>query len=279
MSLPALALLITATCALRETAQAHGALDGEAAWLRVEMEPHEPLASMDGSSTVLCATFIGDETHAVQARRWYDGDRKIELAVQILLPPLSSPAFGGQATRIDAHKAGARVAFAAAHRLLELALGSAPGRPEPAGGSWGELYRRLVTVHATELNGLPFLASTKAGVEVPGLDYSIALHTIASPLPGDPEVYGAGFWADLVAKMRTDPRVADTADFMAALIKGDVLAPWQLERTLAGLSGLEAEALGLGPMAGLDEEPATASLTLVGDLGSIRVAADTPEPL
>lgn len=273
MSLPALALLLTATNAIREYARERGALDGPDPWLRVEMSPREPLVGLEGSRQILIAVFLGDQTHKVEGRRLFGGGWQVELAIQVLLPPLAVLRWDDEIARVDAHTAGSVFAFTSVRQMIDLALGAAPKRPEAAGGSWGELYRALVTKHASDFTDVDFLASA-GKVEVPGRDISVELHTIDAPTPGDVEVQSSGFWADLVAKMRTEPRLADTADFVAALIRGDVLAPWQVERTRAGLSGAEAEALGLGPFPGLDEEPATVGLTIVGDRGTTRITAE-----
>lgn len=264
MSLPAHALLIAATGALREAA----ARDGST-WVRIETAPHEPLTLVDTVKQVLVCTFLGDETHELRAGKFFDGDRTVELVVQVLLPPKIDLAWGGKTVSIDAHTAGAEAAFVAVERLAEVAF--ATGDP----GSWGEMLRRLMTTRAGKAVKTVFLAQSKNGVEVPAVDMSWPIALINAPPPGDLQVQAEGFWPDFIAKMRADAHVAGLADFMAALVAGRIMPPWQVELALAGVAPFAGPSIALGTLPPLTDTPPTTGLSLVDDVGTTLITADT----
>ena len=244
MSLPALALLISAVGALREVAPD---------WVRVEMAPREPLKLAAEGGQVLVALYSGDETHVPERRRgWYEASRTVEMAVQILLPPTVTATVGGVRATFETHTAGAEPVFAAVDRLIERAFNA------PGSGAWGERWQSFVLKFDGALEARPFIAGETASTQIPGLDLSYPCEVIGSPVPGAP----AGPWAALVAAMRADAYFAASASFVEALIQGEPVPPWQLELARTGLSRTEGDALGIGPFLGVDAQPPAETFVL-----------------
>ena len=256
MSLLALGLQIAATGAISEVMPA---------WVRVEMEPAEPLSLVEEGGKVLVATFIGDEVSAPVRRRWFDATTTIELVVQVILPPEVVAVVGGVEQKFDTKRGGARPIYATVHRMIERAFNA------PAPDSWGEVLQAIVLAHPDELHGMPGLAERANKVAIPLIDYSIPCRTISSPPLGGTPPHP---WPLLVSKMRADPEFAQSADFVEALIAGEPLPAWRAELALAGLSRIEGAALGLGAIPGIEDWPVTEQITVVGDLGStVEVAS------
>lgn len=256
MSLSGLALLITSVGALREIAPD---------WVRVEMEPREPLKLVAGSRQVLVAVFAGDEILKPDGRRgWYDtGHRTVELAVQILLPPQVEATVEGQTLVFETHEAGAKPLFAAVDGLISRAFGA------PERGAWGELWQAFVPSIAGEVEGRPFICGESPSVQIPGLDLSIPCEVLGPPAPGDV----SEAWVELIAAMRADAYFAPSASFVAAMIEGNPLPPWRIELAQLGLSRGQGEALGIGPLPGIEALPLAERLSIDTPLGHGTVAS------
>lgn len=258
MSLSGLALLITATGAMRAVAPD---------WVRVEMAPREPLKLASEGGKVLVALYVGDEVLKLGHRRgWFEtGERTVELAVQILLPPQVEAKVGGRALTFETHEAGAEPVFAAIDRLMSRAFGT------PDAGAWGERWAEFVEKIDGDIESRPFICGEAPGAKIPGLDMSIPCAVIGPPAPGD----AAAPWRDLVGMMRADPYFVGAADFVSAMIEGDSIPPWRVELARAGLTHAEGTALGIGTLAGHDDQPLTTRLTVRTPLRDIVVG---PEP-
>lgn len=245
MSLSGLALLITAVGALRAIAPD---------WVRVEMAPREPLKLVEDAAKVLVAVYAGDEVTSVASRRsWYEmGNRTVELAVQILLPPQVEATIGGQTLTFETHEAGAEPVFAAVDCLIARAFGT------PEAGAWGELWSDFVERISDDIEARPFICGEAPSAKIPGLDLSIPCEVIGPPAPGA----AAAPWAALVEKMRGDGYFEGSADFVAAMIAGESVPPWRIDLARAGLSRSEGTALGVGTLAGIEDQPPVARLTV-----------------
>lgn len=255
-SLVALALQIAATGALLETMPA---------WVRVEMEPREPLALLDadGARKVLLCVFSGDEiVRAEGRRRWMTGARTIELAIQVLLPPRVVAKIGGVEVTIDVQRGGTTPLYATVHRLIERAVLA------PAPGSWGDLLDKIIVSFPEELQSMPGVAERPGKVGVPVMDYSIPVRTISEPPLGvsPPEP-----WPALVAKMRSTPAFAAMAPYVEAVIAGEPLAPWRAEQVRAGLTLQDAPALGVGALEGVEGTPEATRYTIDTPRGPLVV--------
>lgn len=254
MSLQALALAITATGALRETLPA---------WARVEMEPYDALALAHDDERVIVAVFIGDETAAITRRRWSAGDTVIELVVQVLLPARIQAEVAGQVYTFDTKTGGARPIFALIHEALRRAF------TVEGAGTWRELLQSVWLGHPEPLTGMPGKAEAPNLPPVPILDYSIPCSVICPPPPGEAAPQP---WPNIAAKMRADPTFTpEEAAYFEALVAGDPLTEAQAELALAGLTRAEGEALGYGPVAGLDTHPAATRLTIGTPRGDLVV--------
>lgn len=260
MSLSGLALLITAVGALRTLAPD---------WVRVEMAPREPLKLAEDGARVLVAVYVGDEVASVASRRgWYEtGTRTVELAVQILLPAQVEATIAGQTLTFETHEAGAEPVFAAVDGLIARAFGT------PEAGAWGERWADFVEKIAGDIESRPFICGEGPGAKIPGLDMSIPCQVIGPPAPGE----AAGPWLDLVEMMTADPYFEASAAFVAAMIDGVPVPPWRVELARAGLTREEGTALGVGALAGIDDQPPTTRLTVRTPLRDF-VAEAEPAP-
>jgi hypothetical protein len=245
MSLSGLALLITAVGALRAVAPD---------WVRVEMAPREPLKLAESAGKVLVAVYIGDEVATVAGRRgWFEtGSRTVELALQILLPPEVEATIGGQTLTFETHEAGAEPVFAAVDGLIARAFGT------PEAGAWGERWAEFVEKISDDIECRPFIAGETPSARLPGLDMSIPCQVIGPPAPGD----AAPVWLNLVAMMRADAYFDVQAGFVEAMIRGETVPPWRIELARAGLTRAEGTALGIGVLAGLDDQPPVTRLAV-----------------
>jgi len=238
MSLPALALLYAMTGALREVAPE---------WVRVERSPRDALKLIEGDEgRALVAVYTGDEVHTVTRRKLFDGPRKVELAVQVLLPPRVMATFEGGSASLDAHTSGADVAFTVVHRLIETVLMA------PAAGSWGEILQWLVPTFEGAIERRPFIVEAGA-VVIPGADISLPcdLGQGSPPIGGELQP----FWAAFLARMRADDRSAGAASLVEAMVRGRPVPEWRAEQVRAGLSRAEGAALGIGSLAGVEATP------------------------
>ena len=260
MSLSGLALLITAVGALRAVAPD---------WVRVEMEPREPLQLAASAGKVLVAVYVGDEVATVAGRRgWFEtGSRTVELAVQILLPPEVEATIGGQTVTFVTQEAGAGPVFAAIDGMISRAFGT------PAAGAWGDRWAEFVEKISDDIECRPFIAGETPSARVPGLDMSIPCQVIGPPAPGA----AAKPWLDLVAMMRADAYFDVQADFVAAMIQGEPVPPWRIELARAGLTRAEGTTLGVGVFAGLEDQPPVTRMTVETPRGPIVVEAE-PAP-
>jgi hypothetical protein len=255
VSLTALALQIAATGAL---------LDVMPSWVRVEMEPREPLKLLDESGRrVLLCVFIGDEQLAPESRkRWMSGARTIELAVQVLLPPEIEAEIGGVRMKIDVHRGGTTPLYATVHRLIQRAFLA------DSSGSWGELFSKIVVAFPEDLQTMRGAAERAGMMAVPVIDYSIPCRTIDEPPLGTAP---PAPWPLLVAKMRATPAFAGAAAYVEALIAGEPLAPWHAEQVRAGLTRDEGAALGIGALAGVEDTPEATRFTIETTRGDLVV--------
>lgn len=259
MSLPALALLYAMTGALREVAPE---------WVRVERSPRDALKLLDGEKNrALVAVYTGDEVHTVTRRKLFDGPRKVELAVQVLLPPRIVAMFEGASATLDTHTSGADIAFTVVHRLIETALMA------PNAGSWGEILQWLVPTFEGAIERRPFIVEAGA-VVIPGADISLPcdLGQGSPPIGGELQP----FWASFLARMRADDRSAGAASLVEAMVRGRPVPDWRAEQVRAGLSRAEGAALGIGGLAGVEATPPFESASLHTSRGTTVVRSDEP---
>lgn len=260
MTLVAHALAICATGALAEVLPA---------WTSVVLNPHDPLALVDGSDRIIVAVFAGDARLEVKGRRWTTGDATVELVVQVLLPPTVAAEVGGVSCTFDTRKGGESAIYAVVCEAIRYAFTA----PEP--GTWGELLQRVWLSHPEPIDYLPGRAERTDSIPVPVLDISIPCEVIQPPAPGTvaPEP-----WPQIVAQMRADTAFTPAgADFLEALIAGRPLSPVDAELALAGLSRIEGPALGLGGLPGGEDWPPASRLTIETPCGDL-VVEGAPAP-
>lgn len=222
MSLQSDAVLFCAAGALRDVMPA---------WVKVEIDPADPLDGEKMGAQVHLALYGGDELHKTLARKWLGGDRIVELAVQVFLPHVDVVADGKP---FRTRGLGARRLFTKVHRLMELAFNATTP------GSWGELWQDFTLRQPVSIEVRPFLAPQAKGANILAREYAFACPTLSSPSFEAPQ----GAWAKLVAKMRADPAMRSEADGLEADIRQGDLDPNRNARARLGASPAEAAALG-----------------------------------
>lgn len=117
---------------------------------------------------------------------------------------------------------------------------------------WSRVWMRLVpriTRRASRRG-----ASSEKGVRFAARQITLTCDLIEAPTDGA-AIPQAGTWADVLAVMADDPALAPIADMLRAEIEGSPVADWRRAANMLGVDFATADAIGLGPVLDLDDEP------------------------
>lgn len=137
---------------------------------------------------------------------------------------------------------------------------------------WSRVWMKLVPKITKRLSRRG--ASSEKGVRFAARQITITCDLIEAPTVGGP-VPAGGTWADLLAVMGADPQLGPIADMLRAEIEGDTLADWRRAANMLGIELETADAIGLGPVMDLTDDPALLQAVVIRDeLGDTEFEAD-----
>ena len=230
MSLPALALRLATVYSLRG---ATAALD------QVLDAPIDPIARAQALSGPVIAVFTSDQSLTPERKSLVKvGRRRIVLRLQVFLPAEVAIRAPGGTLTLDVREEGGATLLDVIYRQIERAL-TASQSP------WRELWAELVTGF-DEITVEDLVIPVERGIDLVAREVTIPCWTLPSPEIGRS---ASVTWPGLVALMRADPDLAPLADWIdAEITQPDSLDGARLYAALAGLSSLETDALGFGPV-------------------------------
>lgn len=134
---------------------------------------------------------------------------------------------------------------------------------DPAEGSWGELFRGVISATPAKIDRARG-AGTEKGTRFAARQIIITTNPISEP---DFEAPGAGsFWDVLLAKMRADADLSDLAEVLAEVIEGAALPSWQRIQAALGISARGMRAIGLAPFEGAEDAAGEPPIQIVATL-------------
>lgn len=98
-------------------------------------------------------------------------------------------------------------------------------------------------------------ADTDKGVRFAARQIVLTCDLIEAPVPGAPISAGTS-WHALLAAMEADTELAPIAGVLRSTIEGEPLADWRRAAVMLGVSLETANALGIGPILDLSDDPA-----------------------
>lgn len=127
---------------------------------------------------------------------------------------------------------------------------------------WSRVWMKLVPKITKRLSRRG--ASSEKGVRFAARQITITCDLIEAPTDGGP-VPAGGTWADLLAVMGADPQLGPIADMLRAEIEGDTLADWRRAANMLGIELETADAIGLGPVLDLTDDPELLQAVVIRD--------------
>lgn len=237
MSLVSLALRLATIEAVRgQTFAGDNVLDSP-------LDPFDLAFGGEGVKRPLIAVYTSEDVGRPDGRDLLCPDRRVDLVLQIFLPPTTAVPSTDGATGLRMGEEGADAALDLVCRAVVRCLVA-------DGSVWADIWQGLVNkVH--EVAARPYIVEAENHVRVAAREFSISVDTIGDPLF---EPVGDGTpWDRLVSALRgsPDPNLSRIAGVVEAAISGDfsALTDWDAARQTLGISLDTAEALGIAPIA------------------------------
>lgn len=117
---------------------------------------------------------------------------------------------------------------------------------------WSRVWMKLVPKITKRMSRRG--ASSEKGVRFAARQITITCDLIEAPSDGAP-IPATGTWADVLAVMAADAQLGPIAEMLRAEIEGEPIADWRRAANMLGIDLETADALGLGPVLDLDDDP------------------------
>lgn len=213
----------------------------------------------------LIAVYTGFEKDKMDGRDLLGEDPRVNLTMQIFLPPEFTITSAGKSLTLDTRKGGAETVLDVVCRRITTGFAA-------QNDTWSQLLGGFVQKIYRETAGSYLVATEK--VRTSAREMTLDCEVLHEPIPG---ALPADIWADLITAMRADTTspdaVAPLADWIAAEISGPtILSQDERDRIDMGLSEYTAQAIGI--VADIEDvnDVAPAGMVVTDD-----VAAD-PDP-
>ena len=117
---------------------------------------------------------------------------------------------------------------------------------------WSRVWMKLVPRISRRLSRRG--ASVEKGIRFAARQIVLSCDLIEAPTDGAP-IHPSSAWADLLAVMGADPQLGPIADMLRTEIEGQPIADWRRAANMLGIHLETADAIGLGPVLDLGDDP------------------------
>lgn len=139
---------------------------------------------------------------------------------------------------------------------------------------WSRVWMKLVPKISKRMSRRG--ASSEKGVRFAARQITITCDLIEAPTDGG-SIPAGGTWADLLAVMGADAQLGPIADMLRAEIEGDTIAEWRRAANMLGIELETADAIGLGPVLDLNDDPETSIEVVVKETGRADVVVEADD--
>lgn len=135
--------------------------------------------------------------------------------------------------------------------------------------AWSRVFMNLVPVIKTRKSRRG--ASSEGGVRFAARQIAITCDLIEVPVAGGP-IPAGGAWDDVMTVIADDADLAPIGQLLRAIIEGDAAADWRQAANILGIHRSTANALGIGPVLDLSDDPeALTEAVVAGDSLSVEI--------
>jgi hypothetical protein len=139
--------------------------------------------------------------------------------------------------------------------------------------AWSRVFMHLVPVIKARKSRRG--ASAEGGVRFAARQIAITCDLIEAPVAGA-AIPNGGTWGDMMTVMSEDEDLAPIGELLRGIIEGDDMADWRRAANTLGIHQSTANALGIGPVLDLADDPESlAEKAMAGDY--LSVDAGEPE--
>ncbi|MFM8748392.1 MAG: hypothetical protein ACKOED_17280 [Aestuariivirga sp.] len=237
MSLARLAMRIASARALRGATLAEGRVHDSA------IAPIDQTIAEERQPILIVTT--DDHEMEVTGRELFHGNVSCDLVIEAAIAARVEVAGEESVITIPHTDEGMELALDLMEHQVMAAL--TRGRSD-----WSRVWMKLVPRVSRRLSRRG--ASVEKGVRFAARQIVLTCDLIEAPTDGAPIAAGTA-WADLLAVMAADTGLAPVARMLRAEIEGSPLAGWRRAANMLGIHLETADAIGLGPVLDLPEDP------------------------